>query len=59
MVTLLGDAHFWTLRDDVVIKDADMGAFRWVRKGERERERERDRQTDRQTDTQTARQIDR
>lgn len=30
MVTLLGDTHFWTLRDDVIIKDADMGAFRYV-----------------------------
>ncbi|KAK8386319.1 hypothetical protein O3P69_010769 [Scylla paramamosain] len=39
MVTLLGDAHFWTLRDDVVIKDADMGAFRYQDKNTVSKER--------------------
>lgn len=29
MVTLLGDVHFWTLRDDIIVKDADIGAFRY------------------------------
>lgn len=39
MVTLLGDTHFWTLRDDVVIKDADMGAFRYQDKNTVSKER--------------------
>lgn len=29
MVTFIGDIHFWTLRDDVIVKDADLGAFRY------------------------------
>ncbi|KAK3863851.1 hypothetical protein Pcinc_030418 [Petrolisthes cinctipes] len=39
MVTLLGDVHFWTLRDDVIVKDADVGAFRYQDKNTVSRER--------------------
>ncbi|XP_042219187.1 WD repeat-containing and planar cell polarity effector protein fritz homolog isoform X2 [Homarus americanus] len=39
MVTLLGDVHFWTLRDDVVVKDADFGSFRYQDKSNVSKER--------------------
>ncbi|XP_037033814.1 WD repeat-containing and planar cell polarity effector protein fritz [Bradysia coprophila] len=34
MLTLLTEARFWTTRDDIVIKDTDFGAFRYVDKKE-------------------------
>ncbi|KAK7073683.1 hypothetical protein SK128_025322 [Halocaridina rubra] len=39
MVTLLGDVHFWTLRDDIIVKDADFGAFRYQDKNNVSKER--------------------
>ncbi|XP_066969826.1 WD repeat-containing and planar cell polarity effector protein fritz homolog isoform X3 [Macrobrachium rosenbergii] len=39
MVTLTGDVHFWTLRDDVIVKDADFGAFRYQDKNNVSKER--------------------
>ncbi|XP_069939077.1 LOW QUALITY PROTEIN: WD repeat-containing and planar cell polarity effector protein fritz homolog [Cherax quadricarinatus] len=39
MVTILGDVHFWTLRDDVIVKDADFGAFRYQDKNTVSKER--------------------
>ncbi|XP_071537938.1 WD repeat-containing and planar cell polarity effector protein fritz homolog isoform X2 [Panulirus ornatus] len=39
MVTILGDVHFWTLRDDVIVKDADFGAFRYQDKNNVSKER--------------------
>ncbi|XP_063240270.1 WD repeat-containing and planar cell polarity effector protein fritz [Bacillus rossius redtenbacheri] len=32
MITLLSQAQFWTLKDEVVIKDSDFGAFRYHEK---------------------------
>ncbi|KAK7873024.1 hypothetical protein R5R35_000322 [Gryllus longicercus] len=32
MLTLLSQARFWTLRDDIVIKDTDFGAFKFYEK---------------------------
>ncbi|KAJ6646803.1 WD repeat-containing and planar cell polarity effector protein fritz [Pseudolycoriella hygida] len=34
MLTLLTEARFWTTRDDIVIKDTDFGAFRYLDKKE-------------------------
>ncbi|KAL7635511.1 UNVERIFIED_CONTAM: hypothetical protein RMT77_014580 [Armadillidium vulgare] len=39
MVTLLSDIHFWTLRDDIIVKDADIGAHRYQEKGSVTKER--------------------
>jgi hypothetical protein len=30
MATQQLSAHFWTLRDDVIIPDCDLGAFKYV-----------------------------
>ena len=30
MVTLSADIHFWSFRDDLMVKDADIGAYKWV-----------------------------
>ena len=30
MATLQLSAHFWTLRDDVIIPDCDLGAFKYI-----------------------------
>lgn len=32
MLTLLSQARFWTLKDEIVIKDTDFGAFRYLEK---------------------------
>nr|CAD7261206.1 unnamed protein product [Timema shepardi] len=32
MITLLSQARFWTLKDEIVIKDSDFGAFRYHEK---------------------------
>ncbi|XP_045581658.2 WD repeat-containing and planar cell polarity effector protein fritz homolog isoform X2 [Procambarus clarkii] len=39
MVTILGDVHFWTLRDDVIVKDADFGVYRYQDKNNVSKER--------------------